>query len=65
MHLSETDKKILTQLSQGKTVKEVARAIFKSSSTINQRLTRLREKTDCRNIAHLIHYFSDELREKI
>jgi DNA-binding NarL/FixJ family response regulator len=52
--LDEIDKKILILLTEGKTAKQIGKAVFKSSRTVEGRLKRIRDAYDCKNTLQLI-----------
>lgn len=59
--LDETDKKILNLISEGKTVKEIAWKVGKSSRHIDYRLKVMRKYYQCANIPQLIVKLQNEL----
>lgn len=54
MRLDETDKEILQHLASGKTAKEIAPLVCKSSDTVKHRVKKMLRSLNCKNATHLI-----------
>lgn len=51
--LDKKDKEILNLLFEGKTAKEIGKAVFVSSRTVEGRLKKIRDYYDCKNNVQL------------
>ena len=60
MKLDDTDILIIEYLAEGLTCKEIAQKVFLSDRTVENRIQKMRKKTDCKTYGQLIAWFQKQ-----